>query len=647
MLARLSPQDRKTFETLNADERIVFERALSEMATGDDTTLKEVYALDYERQPVSPDVFFTDEYYIGKQGKSLYPIWRQELRHVLTSPSLYELALTGSIGSGKTTAAVMALCYKIYRISCLRDPQKFYGLMPGSMIAFGLFSLYKYKVATTSWHMLNTMVRESPYFKEHFQPDPEKTKDLVFPKNVYVATGASELQAIGENLFSVVIDEADFMKDSTTAEQRGQAEALHQAVRRRVESRFGQVGKMPPGIIILVSSKKTVDSYIERYVEDHRNDPAVHVCDYALWDVKPDRYPKERFRVWYSPNMGEGRILTADEPTPDTGKVLLVPDSPSVRRAFEEDPIAAARDLAGMSSQKSYRFVTVPASVMNCIDTYREHPFEGEHIILDYKTSDTAEDYLAHDRLFVVSGSRYQPKLHPEAPRYLHVDIGVTKDSAGIAMAHAGDAQVVSRYNQDGSKYQVMAPTIWVDLMLRIKPPRGSQIDLSKIRQLVGMLAEYGFPLKVISYDGYQSTDSIQLFRKQGFNADLLSMDKSPAPYLSLRQAMLEGRVKFYKYIPFLDEMLNLFEDPKTNKIDHPRSCRSLAGGVSVPGSKDVADAVAACCHHIMEDETLVSAPMSDRPQAPRPPSGPPPADDFGWIVDQTTPDSHRITGIR
>jgi len=610
--------------------------SLSEMAKGGPSkTLNDLYLLDYLRIPVSPDEFFTNEYFIGKQGKSLYKVWRDELRYVLTTPGVYEFALTGSIGSGKTYAADCAIAYKLYCLSCLRNPQQFYDLAEGSMIAFGMFSLFKYKVATTSFHGLNEMVRDSAYFKKNFPADPKRTKDLIFPHNVYVATGANELQAIGENLFSVLIDEADFMKEAGTATERGQAEALHQAVRRRVESRFGKKYTLPPGIIILVSSKKTTDSYIERYVKSHRNDKSVRVADYAIWDAKPDKYPKERFRVWLGDQMQEGRILLPQEEIPLTGQVIYAPDAPNVRRAFEEDPIAAARDLAGISSERSYRFIMNSELVRRAVDPARKHPFEGEHVIIDYKTNDAVEDFLVHSDLLTIQGGRYSPRYDPAEPRYLHVDLGAVRDATGVAMVHAGPALNVQRFNKDGSGYEALAPTIVVDLMLRIKPPRGSQVDFSKVRQLISMLSEYGFPIKLVSFDGWQSIDASQILTKQGFNVELLSVDKTPNPYYNLRQALQESRFKFYRYEPFIQEVLALLEDPSTHKIDHP-----------VHGSKDVADAVAACCHHVMSDEGLLHAPMGEPPKAPAPDWRPVDPQDHSWIIDKKSGD-HRIVGIR
>ena len=644
----LTEQNRKTWDSLTEEERTIVRQALKELSRGEASrTLEQLYKVDYERTPPTPDQFFNDPFYLEKHGKDLFPIWKKELNIALTNPEIYELALTGAIGVGKSTAACCAIAYKLCTLSCLKNPQQFYGLMEGSMIAFGLFSLFKYKVSTTTWHMLNTMIRDSTYFKKHFSPDPKKTKDLYFPKGVYVATGATELHAIGENLFSFAMDEADFMKEASTSEQRGQAADLHQAVKRRIESRFGQKERMPPGLIILMSSKRTVDSYIERYVEDHRKDKTVHVVDLAIWQAKPDKYPTNTFRVWLGDGLSEARILKDKEISPPTGQVINPPDAPQIRKAFEEDPIAAARDMAGISSAKSYRFIMNSELVARCIDDTRHHPFDGEHVTLDYKSNDIIEDFLKHSELFRVEGSRYKPKLHPDTPRFVHVDIGLSNDCAGIAMAHYADAQSVTRFNVEGGAYRSLAPEIYVDFMLRIKPPKGSQIDLAKIRQFIVMLSEYGFQIKLITYDGYQSAEGIQALRKMGFNAQLQSVDKEPTPYHNLRQAITEGRLKYYKYVPFLDEVLNLQEDPKTRKIDHPKAARSIVGGVSIVGSKDVSDAVAACIYHIMNDETLLIAKEDQQTKAVKKEPLQPDPNDISWVVGDKKSGDNRIVGIR
>jgi len=94
-----------------------------------------------------------------------------------------------------------------------------------------------------------------------------------------------------------------------------------------------------------------------------------------------------------------------------------------------------------------------------------------------------------------------------------------------------------------------------------------------------------------------------------------------------------------------LDELLNLLEDPKTKKIDHPASARSVVDGRSIPGTKDVSDCVAGVCHSIMEDETLLAAPVGAVEQVPRKERELQDPGDFSWIIERNSP--RRITGVR
>lgn len=74
----------------------------------------------------------------------------------------------------------------------------------------------------------------------------------------------------------------------------------------------------------------------------------------------------------------------------------------------------------------------------------------------------------------------------------------------------------------------------------------------------------------------HNSVDSIQTLRSAGFNADFFSVDRNPEAYYTLKSALLDKRLDFYYYKPFVEELQQL-EEIKGSKIDHPRR-----------GSKDV-----------------------------------------------------------
>lgn len=59
------------------------------------------------------------------------------------------------------------------------------------------------------------------------------------------------------------------------------AEQLYAAIKRRMKSRFERKGRLP-GMIFVVSSKKTSDDFTAKRVREARNDPSIFVRDYCL-----------------------------------------------------------------------------------------------------------------------------------------------------------------------------------------------------------------------------------------------------------------------------------------------------------------------------------------------------------------------------
>jgi hypothetical protein len=130
----------------------------------------------------------------------------------------------------------------------------------------------------------------------------------------------------------------------------------------------------------------------------------------------------------------------------------------------------------------------------------------------------------------------------------------------------------------------------------------GTEIILSDVRQLIYHLRDdRGFRIKKVTMDGFQSTDSLQQFRKRRIEADYVSVDKTTLPYEDLREAFYENRIEFPPYITYMfrgakerveiatQELLRLQFDGR--KVDHPTD-----------GSKDVADAMAGVTYTLMGD---------------------------------------------
>jgi len=641
IVKRVTSGDYAVLDSLSDEERKIIEHILSELKTdGRSSTLQNLWEMDYERMPVSLEQFITDEYYLGSVGVDLYPLWKKELNHVHDPKNeICELVLRGSVGSGKTTAAVISLLYKIHQLICLANPQKHYRLMKGSPIVFGLFNIFKYLASDTSYKYFSTWTKMSPFFRDamkdalikegnipewmqklnkvyHLNSEALSRQLVRFPKNITIALGSQAIHALGQNLFGGLLDEADMGKHkSMSNDEMSQVADLYGQVRTRMESRFMQMGGINPGLLVLVSQVRFRDSFLEQHVKRVSDDPRTHVVSYSIWEMKPHIHPpdEEKFKVVIGDQHTQSRIVDPDDtkPIPETAEVIEVPESLRARFEFSVDD--AIRDLAGRSTYGSGLLLPRRDRLFECYatSTQRSHPFSSEKVSISIENDDETNivEYFIkstcmsqHDK---VTGA-WKPRWYPGVDRAVHVDLAKNGDCAGLAMGCIGDVRRIERFDQDGKTYITQDYTIFIDLMLRISAVKGSEIDFSKIRQFIYFLHSIGYPVRWVSYDGWQSVDSQQAMKKAGYETKTLSVDKGVAPYYALRSTIMEGRLDIYEYQPFTDEMTRLQDKSSMKNAKPPIDHIPL-------GSKDVTDAVCGVSWRLIDEKGILRPSPTDK----------------------------------
>ena len=162
--------------------------------------------------------------------------------------------------------------------------------------------------------------------------------------------------------------------------------------------------------------------------------------------------------------------------------------------------------------------------------------------------------------------------------RWVHIDLGLTKDSAGVACGHVERFVKVQRGENE---YEIM-PEIIFDFVLEVRSPKNGEIVFEKVRTLLYKLRGLKLPIKWISMDSYQSKDVGQILRQKNFKTGQVSIDKSTVPYDFTKSAFLDRRILLPNHQRALDEIVHLERNQKSMKIDHPPS-----------GSKDLSDAIA------------------------------------------------------
>lgn len=643
LLLELSHGDRKLLDSLSPNEKELAISLLEEIRANQSMPMLDtIWELDYVRRPVDVMTFLTSPDYLGMdiirnaddeaRTSGVFETWANTLIELFRpDKSYWEMILSSSIGTGKTSAAVLALVYKMYRLSCLRNPQKFYGLLPGHAIVFGVYNIFKYKAQSVAVDYFRKAIEASPYF-QHVFPLGNKKSDLEFPNSISVGCGASGLSAIGQNIFSVLIDETDFMKAAAAGQsqrdvdhEKGQAQELYNSTLRRMESRFMRGGNIP-GIMIQISSKATADSYLAERIKSRGNADNVLVVEKTGWEVKPWRYTGQTFWLYVGDTTNDPRILTNDEHAalPDKSQTMQVPEEH--RMAFTEDIHGALRDLANVATSSESPLIPRKDRILECVDASRKHPFTKVEFHVGLEDEEAIEDYLILDDLLTITQGRFVPKVRPTVPRYIHFDLGISGDALGFAMGHVSKFDIVKKVDRNtGHEFEVKIPHAYIDLMLRVIPVKGSKIRISAVRDFIFALRSYGFPIAKVTADTFQSTDILQQLIRAGFQAEVLSLDvakeKTGHPYAFLREAIMERRASYYHYPQFIAEAGNLqrfdiVSQAKVKwKVDHPQKMRDLDGN-PVKGAKDVSDSVGGVVYHCMVQPPDVDPPPVTPAQA-------------------------------
>jgi hypothetical protein len=631
-----------SIRSMSEKERSIVLKVLSGIKdTGDYSLLDTIWQIDFERKPVSVDEFLDNPYYLGDIGQSIYPKWREELNYVCDHRSkIVEWLISGSLRQGKTWIGLMAILYRgVYICSCLRDPQKYFGMASKSPIVFGLFNRVLDSASLVDFQQMSSFIDAGKYFKEQC-PRSKKRTEIEFPsKNLFFKVGSSDLHALGNALFSYIVDEINFMQGEADVE--GQAHKLYNQASRRLKMQFGEYG-VNPGLAVIVSSKKAQTSFLEIHMRESKDDPSVHISDYAIWEVRGrDRYLPESFRVIIGNEYSGSKIV--DDVDIRTLKVTnrgvleqgqrYIEVPVDFYADFRRDIDSSLRDIGGVGTLGVTPLIKRPESVYECIDDTLVHPFRSESIHVPTSNPDPKLMLKLVDWSIITKvdmGSR-RPKLHPEAPRFIHTDIGLTKCNAGVVMVHPHG--FFSTSERDPITQQVTEayrPEIWVDFMIEIQPTQGNQIDITKIITFILNLRNYGYNLMRATFDGYQSATAIQAiqhagqlpeyqfyYRNQQYNLEsqVVSMDRTDVPYTMLRDQMEYNGIRYYRYEPYLREIIRLehYLD-RAKKKDGTLLSWYSNGKVdhSKGESKDTSDACAGACYSLLTSKIAVQMDPGD-----------------------------------
>lgn len=549
---------------------------LSDLSIKPDSVLSSVF----ESEPVSLDVFIKDKSYLGLTS-GLSPIQYDAVRHIErvyydgweadddgvwrydAERDLYSMMGAefdpywaepcrminfATIEWGKSGGKDLVSRYSCLRIAyllmCLKSPQDY-------------FSMPK----TDSIHMLNVATTASQATRAYFKPMREAVKTgwfadkcqpginaIEFSKNIEAISGNSETESQeGLNLMLGVADEVDGFKSREIARAAGRKESINtvEGILDMMES-SGQ-SRFRTFKNVRISYPRFVGSPIMRLMAQgeksiKQNPRSRHYTSgpYATWEVNPIR-KKSDFLQAYEDNPDLARAKYECKPSKAINPYFS--NVVALEWVFDEDA-SPGIELTGY--EKKGR---------DWIPCYKFSP--------DFKP---------------IAGARYA----------IHADLAINGDRAGVAMSHIvryQDKEVVKKDN-DGDEvesYTVSRPQFKVDFAIayesNVKEHR--EIQLRWARDLAIELRRRGFNVARVTFDKFQSVDSIQQLNSMGIESMQVSADRTEVVWQTFREIVYEERVSIPGNKLLLDELQGLNLLPG-GRIDHPAT-----------GSKDLADAVA------------------------------------------------------
>ena len=506
--------------------------------------------------------------------------------------------------TGKSTFGYYCMVRKLYEQSVYVNPQSRFKLQPQSPIGLLYFCAVSKFMAVRLGQQLRETFDTIPYFNEKFPRDTHVNSELRFPNNLSFYFGTGEGDMIGISMLASILDEANFKGDARgdNNSDLSAIQKLHNSILTRQASRFSVDG-VNYGMNIIISSATTSNSYTEKLFAEAATNPRIKAVNLRTWDVKPWKHKKERFYVFcgnekYDPfvmdshekiesqlNLKTDHLKTVEDVVHDLPQELrrLVDAVPvDLYPHYKRDIYQSLRDFSGVSVYAQGKLFQDKHVFDLCIDRSLVQLFSRNEFVIE-TNNDSPTNCIQYylEREF----------QDPDKPRFLHIDLGLTNDAAGIACCYKSGETIA-----DG----VRTPVYTFDFSLRIvPPPLPRKISIARINEFVMYLTRK-VQIGMLSMDQFQSQSSLQFFEENKVPCRYQSVDRTDKAYLFFVECMYRQIVKFP--LDFAEaikhELFDLDWNRDKHKVDHP------SGGTAAGHTKDRMDAVVGALYNAYEIQT-------------------------------------------
>lgn len=573
-----TPIDDNILKNLSDEERKIALKVLQELYEGNTSSYDNLRYNDFAEIPVDIDTFLHEKQYLGNalydaDGRfTVFPYWEEKLKDIFptnTETAYNTIVLTGAIGLGKSTIAVICLLYLLYRLLCLKDPYLYYGLQPIDKITISLMNITIENAKGVALDKMNQMILSSTWFMAHGKMSGVTNLSYEPEKHIELITASSNNQVIGRAIFANFSDEVNWGITSDTEKLKRKYKQLVSQIDARMKSRFLR-GTYLPTLNIIASSKNNEQSFLEDFISTKRKNESTNtlIVDEPQWVVDSRKDSPIKFPVAIGNKHLSNELLPLesspvllDEYRSKGYSIIMVPIG--YLENFQENIDGALMDIAGIATSSATKYISGKRWNEVKVDSY-SNPFTKEII----ETGTAKEDTSQYSDFFDID--KIPPEIRKK-PLYIHLDMSIKGDKTGIAgVTCMGKRPTIEGNNASKDMFYRLL------FHVSIKAPKGYEISFEKNRTFIRWLKSEGFNIKGVSSDSFQSAALQQQLISDGFNFKIISVDrldpetKQCLPYAYFKSTIYDRRIEIYKQSSFLTEEVLGLEREGDGHINHP-----------------------------------------------------------------------------
>lgn len=532
----------------------------------------------YKERPVTIQEFCASDDFIHEKWPEIFPIWQETLNELFPNPFVApynEVLISAAAGSGKTVTATISILYDIYKLGCLKDPCRFYGLAPSTMIIMAIFSATG-STAKVNWQEVTSGIKSCPWIMQRLvdKEGLDKKNGSIIPveiiPGIYIQTGSKFQHSMGKAIFDGLMDEAAF-----GGANMDDAKKSYSELSSRIKTRFSKWGTKgnTPGQLFLISSPKDAGDFMQYRIEEtQKADSKLTkiMQNIATWDADPSKDSDDKFTVFIGNENKEPCIYEPGENIPVEEMDYLIYPPMSYYDDFKKNLLISIMNYGGITTVSDMALFKSPTALNEVFAL--KNPFNMDVVTLPFaKTDKTLMDFC--------DTNYFKNPRHPEYNRFLHIDAAFSTNTLDVYGFAGSYSILLDQTTYTGEEGQVLDEDIYsrkdklffTDFVVGITAPKGQEVPLYKIQDFIEWLGKINYPIASVSADTFQSKQTLQNLQVKGFPTENISVDRTRDPYLFLRQLVYNKSIILPHNEYVRNELKKLRDDGK--KVDHPVSC--------------------------------------------------------------------------